>query len=331
MKILRICIGFFLAFCVVFTAIFGIEKIKTAGEIKGSQNSGEKTIITVWQIDSFEGGINSRRRFLENVAKSFERKNSGVLFLVLGYTEEGARENFSKGIFPDLISYGNGVYIEKAIELTGVKSFKGGMIGDKTFGAVWARGGYVLIENKNYEKREEVEEIAISSQTYTQPLIALLEEGITDKKINVLKPLDAYVRFVSGKCKYLLGTQRDIHRLENKNINYEANPIQKYNDLYQYISVTSTVDFKKEKCKEFISFLTSLEIQKQLNGIGMMSNDFKVEYENSAINKMQEISGEFSTISVFTGREILLNLKDLAKSAFYGNEKNKNKIKNILI
>ena len=59
--------------CVLFTAFWGAEKLTEKGL---SGDSVEyKGIIKVWQIDSFEGGMGSRKQFLLKVARGFTRPN----------------------------------------------------------------------------------------------------------------------------------------------------------------------------------------------------------------------------------------------------------------
>ena len=316
----------------VITISFGAKKIKDAGEVKIGSFSNEKTILSVWQIDSFEGGIGSRRKFLEEIANSYEKIDKSTLFLVMSYTEEGAEENFKNGIYPDLISYGNGVYPLGAIELDNGNNFNGAKVGEKCLGEVWARGGYYLIENLNFKGGNlEREEVAVSSAKFTQPIIALLEEGILNKDLKVLKPLDAYVRFVGGKCKYLLGTQRDIVRLENKELNVKSTLLNNFSDLNQYVSVTTKDAVKREKAKDFVKFLLSKNQQEKLSKICMGSNYFNVQFDNENLNELNKINSKIKTISAFLEKEILLNLKEQSLGAYYGDKEIYNKIKNILI
>ena len=69
-----------LGFCVAFTLFFGKNFIYRKAESEGAKNY--KGIINVWQIDSFEGGTGSRKNFLSDVARTFEKKNDGVLVMV---------------------------------------------------------------------------------------------------------------------------------------------------------------------------------------------------------------------------------------------------------
>ena len=68
------------------------------------------TVLVMWHVDTFEGGTGSRQDFLMKSAVEFEKQNNGVLVSVIKHTEESVHENFSRGILPDMISFGVGVY-----------------------------------------------------------------------------------------------------------------------------------------------------------------------------------------------------------------------------
>ncbi len=325
MKILKVLVSSFLVFCVVFTLFFGLKKIGEGKEIQ--ETPKYKGILTVWQIDSFEGGVGSRKQFLLDRAARFEKKYEGVLVMVISHTVESAEENVKKGEFPDMISYGNGFEGDCFCKLN-ISGFKGGNIGEDTYAVPWCRGGYALIYNPKLYK-DDIEELVVSQGEYTQPVLAALEGGISAKRIKVLAPMEAYTEFVSGKTAYFVGTQRDINRLDRREAEYGAKPLSKFNDLYQYVSVCTRSEEKKFYSQEFIKYLLSNDSQKKLCDIGMFPcADLSVN--EGVLGEMEKERNEL-TLSLFLGKSSFKKIQELSLKAFVGDENAYAKIKNMII
>ena len=114
-------------FCILFTCFYGVRKI--SAENVTTKSEEYQGVLSLWQIDSFEGGIGSRKQFLLKIARGFEKKHKGVLVMVTNITKDGAEENFKNGIYPDMISYGNGVDVKNFSEIKTEKIVKGGKSG----------------------------------------------------------------------------------------------------------------------------------------------------------------------------------------------------------
>lgn len=330
MKIIRYTTLAFLLFSIIFTAFFGWYKISESKDIEIPAEY--KGIITMWHVDSFEGGTGSRKQFLLKVARSFEKENDGVLVMVTSHTNNSVKENFKKGLYPDVISYGNGTDVENIVELDKSVAINGGTVGGKHYAAAWCRGGYVLIANPKLTDRipEQLDTLLVSQADYTQPIAAVCLEGINVKSISVLPPMDAYIKFVEGKTPYFLGTQRDVNRLDRRGLEIISKPLESFNDLYQYVSVIGKDTVKGLYAERFVSYLLSEGVQKSLNTIGMLSCEFSVYYDNEHLKSMQSAVG-FSTISAFTPTETLLKMQELSLRAIKGEEESMIKIKNMLV
>jgi len=331
MRIVRIILAVIIVFSCVFTAFIGKNKIAEGVELE--EIPQYKGIITFWQIDTFEGGVSSRRQFLLKAASMYEKNNDGVLIMVTNHTLEGAENSLKNGKYPDIISFGAGLEFSGASTILTDKKFAGGMIGDKTYFVPWCRGGYTLISNPSLTeevKPSKIDKLLVSSATYTQPLIALSLENIIASDIEVKPPMDAYIKFVAGKTPYFLATQRDIHRLNNRGMEYNAVPLNNFCDLYQYASVITTDQVKNYYANDFINFLLSERVQKKLSDIGMFSCFDQVEYTDETLFNMQKLNG-FLTISAFTQKNKLLELQELSMLSAKGDLGALNKIKNILI
>lgn len=343
MKPLRILSGAVLAAAILFTAFFGANKISEKKSF--AEEKPYKGVITVWQIDTFEGGTGSRKNFLLSAARGYERKENGVLVMVITHTEESAKEAFGKGETPDAVSYGTGFPVTgaKKLSIKGSSSeFSGGRIGDDVYAVPWCRGGYVLIENPSAKSERtgqtksktelpdlSEETLLVSEGEHTAPLCAAALSGLKIKSAEILSPMEAYVRFTEGKTRYFLGTQRDVVRLTRRETSFKIYPLSGYNDLYQYISLASSSPEKSVYAERFIEYLLSESVQKTLGKICMFSTLLKAEQESEALTEMQKICAA-STVPFFIDGKSYAELKALSHSAATGNEKDLHKIKNFL-
>ncbi len=329
MKVLRVTVAVILTFCILFTAFYGSGKIVDGGV--DTTPSEYKGILTLWQVDTFEGGVGSRKQFLLKSARGFEKQNEGVLVMVINHTAKSVKENLDKGVFPDMISYGAGLDISGMSELNVTRGIDGGKVGGKVYATAWCRGGYVLIKNPKITVGTDViDNLIVSQSEFTQPLTAFNLSGYSVNTVEVLKPMDAYVKFTSGKVKYFLGTQRDLNRLNAREFEYEISPLDGYNDLFQYVSVTATDQTKRYYSEKFIEYLISDTVQSKLNTIGMFSPFIAVKYENAQLYAMQ-LANTGKTVSAFTAPEVLNEMQDLSLQATLGNKEALNKIKNLLL
>ena len=179
----------------------------------------------------------------------------------------------------------------------------------------WCMGGYTLIStnerceragavindnlfsnvyNLGYEKKlkkstQIVYSVVYGEKNKNSPVSALEEEArvlglslnmdklATAQNSTEMTQYNAYSYWASGKATVLLGTQRDLSRLDGRLKSGKEQgeiiyPLSYYTDLVQYIAVAKNQDKDKQKlCENFAKFLISSEAQKQLYKIGMFS------------------------------------------------------------
>ncbi len=206
-------------------------------------------IVTVWQIDSFEGGRGSRAQYLRSVGEELH-ESAGVYVEVTALSASAARDNIAAGNVPDAISYGAGFY---GLEKTGGS------------GAVaWCRGGYCLISLGAAGEAPSAENTVINAGRDNLAAAAALFEGLDGSA--VLPPGSACAALLNGEYMYLLGTQRDVIRLQTHGAQFAVQPVTGFNDLYQYISVLAAGE-KREQCERFIELLVARE---DIDRIGML-------------------------------------------------------------
>ena len=92
---------------VVFFALTIAKNKTSAGQSFPIETQKYNYVLTLWNIDTFEGGVGSRSDFLSSIALSFADKGSPIM--VVTHTVESAKKAIESGKPPDMISYGVGV------------------------------------------------------------------------------------------------------------------------------------------------------------------------------------------------------------------------------
>lgn len=289
----------FLTAAAVLALCFSANKINY-----GESSLAQRKYLELWHIDTFEGGTGSRRAFLEKTAALYQKRKN-VCVTVKSQTVMSAEQNFALGIYPDLISFGNGVELPcdmlADLEQADVKAD----IGNRCYAAVWCMGGYVKI----YRDGVKINGLILSEQPYTLSNLACALSG-ESLPVKITEQSDkAIYSFYKNQDLALIGTQRDLYRLQNKGITYKTQVLQGYNDLYQYISVLAKDETSVEESRLFIRFLLSDERLSNLSSIGMLTpNATATEQPLCALNG---ISCMYAT-SAFIKREQIQSLKKQA-------------------
>lgn len=287
-------------------------------------------ILRLWNIDSFEGGKGSRTQFLKTAAALYEKKHKGVYISVSSATLSGYSYALTNGGAPDMVSFGIGTdfsYYAKELKSGG---FVGGKIGDVSYAYPWCRGGYAVYSLADDFSDISPENTIISSGGSNFPLIAAVMYGLNGG-YKCEESLSAYTDFLSGKYKYLFGTQRDYSRFLSRGKAVYASAVDGYNDLYQYIAILNGGEAAYNACLSFIEFLLSDEIQERLSSVAMISDVCKVySPSDGVLYEMQSLNYSY-TLGAFTGAEALNEIKTLSERAIaLGETKNlKNYLKTV--
>lgn len=264
-------------------------------------------ILTVWHIETFEGGSFSRGRFLENRAIEFESKNAGKIFFVKSLSMEQARLKIESGELPDLVSFGVGageLFVNDALEIDedfGVREDLRdyGMIKSKIYAVPYMLGGYVKIY-KNLPKKPVVAINSVTKTNYNE-----------DSVFKNITPYEAYAEFVKNKSDCFIGTQRDLVRIENR-INYGSLEncsfefLEGYSDMVQYFTITSKNQRSKDLCVKFIKYILSDSVQASISKIGMFSVLEKSIYTEGNFKDFEKIlNKKIASVNAFTSSEVL--------------------------
>lgn len=286
-------------------------------ESDGTDKDREQpAVISLWHIDTFEGGKGSRAAFLKNAALSY-CKNKNSIVMVSSYSAAGARSAFDSGSYPDMLSFGIGLNVDPAA----FSAFKFSEVfpgeaekdssnvtvttkqgGNEALAVAWCCGCYALYSKNGDFSRVCADTSLISSGGGN---LATVAAAMRLGKINadsVKESAAAYVDFLNGKSEYLFGTQRDAYRFCARGVEVRANAVTEYNDLFQYIGVTQKPNGNdaaqkrtKEECAAFLKYLLSRQVQSTLYKIGMFSPYFKVYAPIAAESAETALSAELES------------------------------------
>ena len=287
-----------LVFVLAFTPLVAAKKTRTDNDFPLKPTEHER-ILTLWHVETFEGGVGSRGDFITGRAVEFGKKGRHVLAKT--HTIESAKESLKKGEKPDLVSFGIGadfvVPMAKRVTLT----VAGEKVKSRAF--VWAQGGYFLFRKSGDET--PIKTLTISDGGKNLPLGAANLTGVKYENIETVKSTDAYLKLISGNTDAMIGTQRDIRRFTVKNFAYTATPLEKYNDLYQYVAITTDDEDKLPTAKAFAEYLLSEKTAKKISSLYMIPRYFSLT--DSPLQSYDASKNE-KTISPFIS---LLNLETL--------------------
>ncbi len=234
--------------------------------------------------------------------------------------------------------------------------YNAGLVKGKLMGLAWCRGNYVLISTESKLEKAKVEvkeglklsDIALScgykvttkkgektiysltfgSQKYILPQVAFkaynskglqsISDESLDKEVLNQTSYDAYCKFIADGSTILLGTQRDVARMENRvalqkvqDVIYE--PVKSYTDLVQFMFVSKIEDsVKREYAEGFAKFLTETSSQQKLAGIGMFPVSVLPEnpYKTGVMSFIaSEINGIYEVPNVFVSKSEIAKLQ----------------------
>lgn len=290
-----------LIFCSVFLSLLTVLSLFLFYP-KESNKSESVKYLEIWHIDGIEGGIGSRTSLLKKVASEYA-KSHGLVIRVIMHTVNSCEKNFEKGVYPDIISYSNGLNLpyERLLSFNGDK--------EKSYAKEWCKGGYLLISRKN----QNIKGVIISQQSYTVPLLAYHLSQVKIPISQTEQSDKAIYSFYRDKSLALLGTQRDLYRLENKDIEIDVKVLNGYNDLYQYFSLLCT-EKNYLLATAFIDyFYETLSNKNLLKDIGMLSKNGYIEGQCEEKLKIFVNSAlEYRTLPLISKQQV----QKLQKQAF---------------
>lgn len=290
-------------------------------------------ILELWHIDTFEGGSKSKISFLEKQSLQFEKKHKGTFIMCYQMSVSQAKINLQNGKKPDLVSFGVGIGDKLLPLLSPLKSSYGVrddlLNGGTNSGIIYALpfmfGGYTLITENSYQLGDKITDLlGYGGASNNSALVSLAVNNINITKISQksdnMDSFDAYDSYLSKNFDILLGTQRDVYRVQNRIENGNMNArnftfLSGFTDLVQYIGICSTDVIKKDICEQFVEQLLSVKTQSQLVDYNMFSTTGQKLYYSSIFLDMENaLSGNLKTLNVFLTGQTISNIKTIAKN-----------------
>lgn len=247
---------FLCALVAIFAIVPTINIIKNSNLVQDKfmgEVSGFQGVITVWNVDTFEGGSQNKTEFLNAAATKFSKTHNGLYFLIENITPEEMVNSFLNNVYPDVVSFGVGVQdvlkpLLKKLNLTNLprqEVLSAGSVNGEVFAAGYLMGGYILAStsvnlaeaqkaadsgllalttsagfDKKFGKKERhVSSVVLGENKYINTLGALeyfSNNSVVDYHTSPTM-YDAYLDFVSyNKGTILFGTHRDLYKLSGK-------------------------------------------------------------------------------------------------------------------
>lgn len=333
---LKKSLKFFFCFsCVLFVLIspfylFNKNSYKlNLNEYFNLENS-TKVVLTLYNVETFEGGTNSRTSYLQKQAMKFNKKYGNCYVVIKTLSPDQMALNIRNNNLPDLYSFGVGVgsYIQGFLtELDGNSKIRSDLLkygkkSGKLLAYPYILSGYTLISYEKYLLEDENLSSLVTADAKKNILglslsnafngaEALSQNEVTLSESDLLETTssyDAYKNFLSKKTKSLLGTARDLARCKNREDlgtlgACAYNFLGGYSDLVQYISVVDNgSSVKMLFAKEFATFLTSEDAQNDLADYGLFSTlknniyaeGYMLEFENVLKQELTSVSAFIS-------------------------------------
>jgi len=308
--------------------IFSKNNILQNLSLSYSNNNDDKQILTLWHVETFEGGSASRAKYLEDVAIKFNKQNKNFFITIKVISENQLYLNLSQNNYADIYSFGVG----SGYMLTGIldkldenESIRGdiqrsSMLNNNILAYPYILSAYVDITKQNdiistqKNKKQKIYSVSAGLKGFINPLQNLVEcnykkELKEDCFFNATS-YDAYCNFVNGKSQTLIGTLRDYARVKNReklgtisSCNY--NILCSYTDLIQCIGVNKNIsNIKRQIAKSFCNFITQFDSQRLISGYGMFSvgankiyqEEEMSNFENTLLKSNLKVSNVFDSI-----------------------------------
>lgn len=315
-------------------------------------NANYKGVIELWNVETFEGGSGSRGSWLTNKSAKFEQKNTGLFVHVTTLTEAEAKQKLADGQSFDIVCFSRGIgdsvkeYLAPLdVQTRDVRDnmLLAGQFDGKQYAVPLYAGAYCLFARTSQLAETDLLSKSLT-QTYTRkigkntvelsplvcgftssnsPLTALAMSGgqgnASDISENVTQ-YQAYERFVSNTAAVtLLGTQRDLYRLNQREQNGKIEslgfyPLAGYTDLVQFVGINVNSGEKFESCQAYLQYLISNEVQQSLVSLSVFSVLDSSFYTDERYAWLEQGLTNAFVPNVFADNEVIANQRQTAKA-----------------
>lgn len=281
----KLLITVLIIFILIFAPTVAFSRARNF-EIYSKENITSK-IYTVLHIETFEGGKKSRIDFLKSVAREIESSHAGIYFMIKSISADELESYLSEST-PDLISFGFGLgksFIQNLVPFDSTYDIRDELILSGSFNGELVALPYIVSGYALFRHNATASEFHCGQTGYTFP--EKIYSTLNFPPIEAESQYDAYKDFVYDKNVVLLGTGRDVFRVDNLNKVGRANamiePIDTYTDLIQYLAKFTDDDITREFC----SLALSDEFQRTLTDYSLYSAKYNKIYTDGIYSDME--------------------------------------------
>ena len=269
-----------------YVLAFGIKKATNYEVLKGEEK--HQTIYTIWHVETFEGGGKARIDYLKTIARNMEKQDNQVLFMIKQIEPEKLSSELEVSR-PNIISFGFGVgelvlpYLIAQESTFDVRDelLESGSFNKKFYAVPYIIGGYAMFNHSM-----DATKFHVGTNNYIKPQNIYSSLNLTPTESE--SQYEAYKDFVYDKNVQLLGTSRDLFRINNLNnigrTNAIINPINSYTDLIQYLGIINS----NETTQKFMSLALSDTYQNTLTQYSLFSSKYNKIYSSGIYNDMED-------------------------------------------
>jgi len=268
-----------------YSIIWGIKNTKKEKVL--TYEKEQQTIYTIWHVETFEGGGKSRIEYLKNITRNMEKQNESILFMIKNIDPKNLQTELEISQ-PDIISFGFGVgnvvlphlkSQEKTFDIRD-ELIESGSFNKKFYAIPYIVSGYAMFNHSM-----DSNEFHVGQTYYTAPENIYQNLNLIPSKSE--NQYEAYKNFVYNKKVQLLGTGRDLFRINNLNnigrTNAIINTIDTYTDLIQYLGIINS----NKTTEKFINLALSDSWQNTLYEYSLFSSKYNKLYSSGIYNDME--------------------------------------------
>lgn len=215
-------------------------------EVQKRRESMYTGVVTIWQVDTFEGGTGSRTAWLNKLLASLEKQYNGVYFVVRSMTPERAKTLLASGnesIMPDMISFGRGLIDNPEELLMQIpEEYYTGLMPEliaacSNYALPWAFGGYAVFADSELAAKHGMGNDISSLPQFLSKLGGPAKYGKTTR--------DIYALGISNTAKSVPGASL-ARLLEPSNIGGEY--ALRFNDDDTTENIWDSYNYSKSIC-----------------------------------------------------------------------------------
>ena len=282
-----------------YVLTFGIRKATNYEILKGDEK--QQTIYTILHVETFEGGGMARIEYLKAIARDMEKQDNQVLFMIKAIAPEKLKSELEASK-PDIISFGFGVgevVLPYLIAQENTFDVRDELIESGSFNKKFYAVPYIVSGYAWFFHSMQAQDFHVGTNNYIRP--EKIYSSLNLQPNESESQYEAYKDFVYNKNVQLLGTGRDLFRINNLNsigrANAIINPIDTYTDLIQYLGIINS----NQITRKFMSLALSNTYQNTLVDYSLFSSKYNKLYSSGIYNDMEDAIMSCQIPSCFNG------------------------------